>query len=824
MASSAHATVCGHLAAADPAIPLAAISAAVTAVVPMDAAAARLLETLVANPTLPLSGAGAMPPALQRIISRLRADFDTTLRLPRCDDCDRETSSLLRRVYRSRLCLTCSRRAVRKMHRCFRCAKNVLHVRVGGGHDYCPPCWRLLLATRLDDLESVIRTLAPAVTPSSVKIALEAGAQTPTDQLKLVLDVVDHGVDLFADPAVGSAAFTRFYRALHASNPDIAPLHCGLCGRDKPLVMVFGGRRVCLGCYKAARHRPCAECGEVREIVQRLPDGRGICQTCRKRLPDASGACITCGNHRAIGIRTSNGPICPSCRLGSALDHCRKCGQHGPCRFAGTDRAVCESCRRARVPCSRCGNTRLVSTRDATGAPICHSCTDRPPEPCVECGTVARVVTRFGGAPVCGTCYRNHPASFRDCPRCGRHRRVRRSGLCDHCTIIELCDDLFPAAILDANPAARALRDALISHSAHRTVAAFLRPKSILHLRTLLQDPEPITHEAIDRLGSEQATMVLRSALIEYGVLEPIDTHLRRLEQWIRASSPAITDITVRAGYVQYATWKHLRELRAKTGPISSSLACSRRSELKIVLHLLEWAERNNVSLADLDQGHIDVWSMTGAERHRATGFLRWAHRNGLCRPLAVKPRQRSGPLLGGMSDEDRATLLRRVLRNSDIDAGTRLAAALILLYGIRPHRVVRIELSQIDTDGDFAAIRLGSETLHLPEELNLVAEAAATARDAHRLLHSVEDTRWLFPGGRPGYPIASTTLRRRLQKIGFPTSDVRKGALIALAGTVPPVVLADLTGIHVRTAIWWRDAVAASRARYVAALTDGDR
>lgn len=651
-----------------------------------------------------------------------------------------------------------------------------------------------------------------------MEAALTKAAGTPTEQLKLVLDVVTHGTEWFADPALGSAAFARFYRELQAAHPGLPPLRCGDCGRDRPLPMVFGGRRVCLTCYKVARHRPCTQCGQVGEIVQRLPDGRGICQACRKQLPDASGICITCGEYRLIGVRTPDGPMCSSCRFQRALDVCRKCGQHASCRYAGTDRAVCESCRRTHIPCSRCGHERLVSTRDADGAPLCHTCADqgRLREPCTLCGTVARVVTRFDGDPVCGTCYRNHPASFRDCPRCGAHRRIRKAGLCDHCTIIDLCDELFPDTVLDANPAARSLRDAMITHSTDRTVAAFLRPKSIAHLRTLVQSSTPITHDAIDRLGGEQSTMVLRSALIEHGALEPVDIHLRRFEQWIVTSSSAIGDDTARAGYVQYATWKHLRELRAKLGPTSSSLTCSRRSELKIVLDLLDWAEQHDAPLAELTQGHIDSWSLTGTERHRATGFLRWAHRNNLCRSLTIAPRRQNGPLLGGMPDADRSTLLTRVMRNSDIDAGTKLAAALILLYGIRPHRIVRIELSDLGTQGAFATIRLGSETLHLPEELNLIAEAAAAARDAHRLLHTVEDTRWLFPGRRPGYPIASTTLRRRLSDIGFPTADVRKGALIALASTVHPVVLAELTGIHLRTAIGWRDAIAASRARYI--------
>lgn len=160
MTGSAHAAVTAHLTAADPALPIAAVSAVVYAVAANGAAAARLLEALDRDPSLPLLGTASMPPALQRIIARLRGDFDTTLQLPRCEDCDREMAALLRRVQRRRLCVTCSRRMVKKMHQCFRCAKTVLHVRSGGDHEYCPPCWGELLLTRVGALAMATRRFA----------------------------------------------------------------------------------------------------------------------------------------------------------------------------------------------------------------------------------------------------------------------------------------------------------------------------------------------------------------------------------------------------------------------------------------------------------------------------------------------------------------------------------------------------------------------------------------------------------------------------------------------------------------------------------------
>ncbi|GAA3907508.1 hypothetical protein GCM10022382_12730 [Microbacterium invictum] len=375
---------------------------------------------------------------------------------------------------------------------------------------------------------------------------------------------------------------------------------------------------------------------------------------------------------------------------------------------------------------------------------------------------------------------------------------------------------MFPASIFEANPSAVALRDALLSGADGRTVSAFLRPRSLLLLRNVLAEPGPIAHTAIDALGPEQTTRHVRALLVQYGLLATVDYHLQRFERWISEAAQTISDPVARSAFTQYANWKHLRELRAKPGPISGSLAGSRRRELRIIKDLLEWAEREGTSLEQLTQGQVDHWSTTGTERHRVQGFLRWARRNRLARDLSVFRAHPPAPTIGGLSDERRQRLLADVLRNDDILAGTRLAAALVLLYGIHPHRIARITLDRVDSVNGLARIRIGSEHLYLPNELGIVAEAVIAARTARRLLHDVHDGVWLLPGTRPGYPLANTTLTRRLREIGVTVAPARRGALTSLAAQLHPVVLADLTGIHIRTAIVWRDAVAASRSRYV--------
>jgi len=816
MSEDAFSAIVERIVTADPAVARSTATAAARAVLRNEPRALRLVAAMDADPGMATSGLPSMPRALQRIIASLAADQPTVLRLPACPECAVETSEPMILVDGRPLCAGCAHRAKLRYRECVECAKRVQHTRRAAGHDYCPLCWRALAPKRLPLLVTAIRAAGIVVSADIVEASLETAESTATNQLKLVLDCVWNGRELFADPSTGSASFARFYRALAAAVPDLPSLRCSRCDEDRPLSNVHDGRRVCQRCYAAARARECSECGQLRYVAQRLPDGSGLCQACRKRRPDAVAVCVVCGERRTIARRGADGPVCGPCRLQAAVDVCRVCGRSAPCRFAGTLRAVCEICRRTRHPCVRCGHSRIVSTRDDAGAPICHSCADRPVEECISCGNLSRVVGRVDGKALCDACYRRHPVGFRDCVSCGSHRRIRRSGLCDFCTIKDLCDELFPADLVTANPAARSLRDALLHSSEQRTVAAFLRPKSITLLRTVLHEPSALTHDAIDKLGSEQATLPIRSALIEHGLLERVDVHVRRLERWIDQASETITDPTVRAGFVQYATWKHLRELRALPAPVSGSRASSRRRELKIVLDLLEWAQERDLLLAELAQEHLDAWSMTGRERHRANGFLRWAYRNKLARPVQLRPQRSAGPLLNGLTDAERAELFARVLRDARIAPGTKLAAALIVLYGILPHRIVRIELSQLSSRAGMATIRIGEEDLLLPEELNLVAAAVSAARNAHRLLHSVEDKRWLFPGTRSGYPLSSTALVRRLSKIGFPTTAARKGAILSLASDVPPVVLAHLTGIHIRTAIWWRDAMAASRARYV--------
>jgi hypothetical protein len=57
-------------------------------------------------------------------------------------------------------------------------------------------------------------------------------------------------------------------------------------------------------------------------------------------------------------------------------------------------------------------------------------------------------------------------------------------------------------------------------------------------------------------------------------------------------------------------------------------------------------------------------------------------------------------------------------------------------------------------------------------------------------------------PGLHPGQPVLPATISHRLARIGVNTVSGRAGALLQLAGELPPTIVADPLGLRPKTAI----------------------
>ncbi|WP_146069931.1 tyrosine-type recombinase/integrase [Cryobacterium sp. M15] len=362
------------------------------------------------------------------------------------------------------------------------------------------------------------------------------------------------------------------------------------------------------------------------------------------------------------------------------------------------------------------------------------------------------------------------------------------------------------------------IKEALLNAPPKTVIGMFRRKKAINVLRALVRSEAGIRHQTLSELGSYIEVRDVRSFLVEHKILPVRDEHLAHLESWIESSVVRIPDPKQRMMYLQFARWRHLRPLRVQTAPVTLGQSNGPRNELNQVIQFLSWLNHSETTLAALGQEQVDNWTSNGPNSRTAIRhFLDWSRRNRLVnRKIVIHPPKSTVLTVVGMADAERWRLLDLVLDpSSTISGPDRLAASLVLLYGIRLKRITELKLSDITVDEGKACIHLGPDPLDLPEELLNAVEDTILNRSARRILGNAVDSEWLFPGAGAGQHLSTDALEVRLSKLGIRQTQARRSALTPLALQLPPPVLARLTGIHISTAYSWSVAVSASNARY---------
>ena len=226
----------------------------------------------------------------------------------------------------------------------------------------------------------------------------------------------------------------------------------------------------------------------------------------------------------------------------------------------------------------------------------------------------------------------------------------------------------------------------------------------------------------------------------------------------------------------------------------------------------------HDLTLRTMTKRHLEQWlAPNTGPRLRIGIFIRWRQISSINRTLNPPPRRRSSTVLSsGISETRCLELLQTVLDpDAHLTAELRLAASLVLLYGIRLHHIAKLPSNCVLTVDKQVTINVGDDPLILPEPLAGYALDAASPSIVARFGGVAEDHDWLFPSRIPGYPISAATLGDRLRAIGVEPAAARNTALVQLALQLPPAVLGRLIGVRPRTATRWNAAIAASQARY---------
>ena len=240
---------------------------------------------------------------------------------------------------------------------------------------------------------------------------------------------------------------------------------------------------------------------------------------------------------------------------------------------------------------------------------------------------------------------------------------------------------------------------------------------------------------------------------------------------------------------------------RGRWGPMSV------RSAQRFIAH----QNLRGVGVRDCRQSDIEEWVLEGKSLH----FVRWLKRQRVL-PANVTIPVSSLTSSAQIGDpDDQLELARRLLHDPSV-AGVeeRVAGTLLLLYAQPLSRIVRLTIEDIAEDGGRMHLKLGENPLDVPPVLvDLLRQLPV--HKPFGAARELADKQWLFPGKRAGRPRHAGSLMRALQPLGIPSRVSRNTALLHLANSAPPAIVANVLGIDTNTAQRWAETAGSSWTRY---------
>ncbi|QSE41326.1 hypothetical protein JXX30_00350 [Rhodococcus erythropolis] len=365
----------------------------------------------------------------------------------------------------------------------------------------------------------------------------------------------------------------------------------------------------------------------------------------------------------------------------------------------------------------------------------------------------------------------------------------------------------------------------LDENPAERTHQLLNRAQWITLLRSLIESDEPITHASLDQLKQGNHVRHLRNVLVHTGVLEHRSHDLDTVDAWI---DELLDDLPHEIALLlrPYAAWSVLHRARRRAAyqpTVSPSVARYARARITAAAQFLTWLTDHDIDLAGACQADVDRWLDDGTTtRRRLRDFLRWANSHHLAADLHVPSLGREGLPQHPLGDDQRWALLRRCLRDRDLDLRLRVAGTMMLLYAQIPTRIVELTVDDIVTDDTGMHLLLHTVPVLIPPPLATLITELRAGKEQQPSQRSPDAPAWLFPGYLPGTHFSGSRLSTNLNKsAGIFTRPARGAALCALAADLPAPVLADLLGISVAAATRWSALAGRDHLDYLAARID---
>jgi hypothetical protein len=468
------------------------------------------------------------------------------------------------------------------------------------------------------------------------------------------------------------------------------------------------------------------------------------------------------------------------------------------------------------IPCGRCGEHHQIVANwpDGGVCGYCYQQAKRTRGTCV-CGHEGVLPGRIDGQPACRRC--SGVKLNLDCKTCGAEDELYRGSRCWSCELAALVDQLFTnpdtgVVAAELVPVAAALTSMKRSNrgrpgSSNKHVTAFLKD---LCRRT----STPGEARRNCQGGSPQ---LRRSLLVRaQPYRDAVDSRPLRAMIYQRARAPESGDDTAMS-YRFIRLHLQRRMNRMETVPHGTFLRS--KQTVTVTIEFLNWLNDHGITLAELQQEHLDAWLADGPSTRRFVDrFIPWAIKCRLVDAELSIARHRRGtsPKLP-KSEQDAA--VERVVHTDELTARDRAAAILVIVFGQRIEDVIQLTWNDVTVTDDVVTVRLGKTEFALPSPLDEPMRQLAAA-PGNDLTASHPNSNWVFRGYSPGRHIHGSSLRSRLKTV-FSTRPARLGTLHELTKLGPVPIIADALGYHPSTIERHAIGSASTYAEYIAAARE---
>lgn len=306
--------------------------------------------------------------------------------------------------------------------------------------------------------------------------------------------------------------------------------------------------------------------------------------------------------------------------------------------------------------------------------------------------------------------------------------------------------------------------------------------------------------------------------MVEHGALPRRDELTVRYAQWATSALARVSGDDHRDVVRRFIRWHLQRRMnRMETVPHGTFLRS--KQTVTVTIEFLNWLNDHGITLAELQQEHLDAWLADGPSTRRFVDrFIPWAIKCRLVDAELSIARHRRGtsPKLP-KSEQDAA--VERVVHTDELTARDRAAAILVIVFGQRIEDVIQLTWNDVTVTDDVVTVRLGKTEFALPSPLDEPMRQLAAA-PGNDLTASHPNSNWVFRGYSPGRHIHGSSLRSRLKTV-FSTRAARLGTLHELTKLGPVPVIAGALGYHPSTIERHAIGSASTYAEYIAAARE---